>query len=133
LTHQPVIPAKAGIHDLTIHLHVSEEKSWMPACAGMTLKLPRVSSKAIRYHCWSYDHFRAHPIGDVARFMRFIMHRIQPVLVQCCALPLDLGMQHNSRHCLSSRGDLLHRPFGMVAIMQRGETRRPGSMQKTQA
>jgi len=30
------MPAKAGIHDLTIRLHRVEEKSWMPACAGMT-------------------------------------------------------------------------------------------------
>jgi hypothetical protein len=31
-----VIPAQAGIHDLTILVQLAEEKSWMPACAGMT-------------------------------------------------------------------------------------------------
>jgi len=31
----------------TIHLQIAEEKSWMPACAGMTLKLPRVTSRVI--------------------------------------------------------------------------------------
>jgi len=46
---KPVIPAKAGIHDLTIHPQFAEEKSWMPAYAGMTLKVPRVTSKVIWY------------------------------------------------------------------------------------
>jgi hypothetical protein len=44
-----VMPAKAGIHDLTIYLQFAKEKSWMPACAGMTLKVSRVTSKAIWY------------------------------------------------------------------------------------
>ncbi len=39
MTIKPVIPAKAGIHDLTIHLHLAEDKSWMPAYAGMTLEI----------------------------------------------------------------------------------------------
>jgi hypothetical protein len=36
MSHSPgylvktVIPAKAGIHDLIIHLQFAEEKSWMP-------------------------------------------------------------------------------------------------------
>ncbi len=37
-----VMPAKAGIHDFTISQHFVEEKSWIPACAGMTVELPRV-------------------------------------------------------------------------------------------
>jgi hypothetical protein len=44
-----VMPTKAGIHDLTIYLQFAKEKSWMPACAGMTLKVSRVTSKAIWY------------------------------------------------------------------------------------
>jgi hypothetical protein len=40
---KPVIAAKAGIHDLTIHPQFAEEKSWMPAYAGMTLKEYRES------------------------------------------------------------------------------------------
>jgi hypothetical protein len=36
------MPAKAGIHDLRRRLHPIEEKSWMPACAGMTVELPNV-------------------------------------------------------------------------------------------
>jgi len=35
---------------LTIHLQFAEEKSLMPACAGMTLKLTRVTSQAIWYY-----------------------------------------------------------------------------------
>ncbi len=31
--------APRGIHDLTIHPPRVKEKSWMPACAGMTLNL----------------------------------------------------------------------------------------------
>jgi hypothetical protein len=31
-------------------VRLAEEKSWMPACAGMTLKLLRVTSKAIWYY-----------------------------------------------------------------------------------
>jgi hypothetical protein len=41
VTRKPVMPAQAGIHDLTIRLHRIGEKSWMPACAGMTVKLLR--------------------------------------------------------------------------------------------
>jgi hypothetical protein len=36
------MPAQAGIHDLTIRLHLVEEKSWMQACAGMTVEVPAV-------------------------------------------------------------------------------------------
>jgi hypothetical protein len=36
------MPAKASIHDLRRRLHLIEEKSWMPACAGMTMELPNV-------------------------------------------------------------------------------------------
>jgi hypothetical protein len=32
------MPAQAGIHDFSIRLHPVEEKSWMPACAGMTVE-----------------------------------------------------------------------------------------------
>ena len=41
--------APRGIYDLTIHLQIAEEKSWMPSFDGMTLKLPRLTSKAIWY------------------------------------------------------------------------------------
>ena len=41
--------APRGIYDLTIHLQLAEEKSWMPSFDGMTLKLPRLTSKAIWY------------------------------------------------------------------------------------
>jgi hypothetical protein len=43
------MPAQAGIYDLTIRLHRVEEKSWMPACAGTTLELPRVKPNVSCY------------------------------------------------------------------------------------
>jgi hypothetical protein len=46
---KPVIPAKAGIHDLTISQHFVEEKSWIPAFAGMTVELPRVRPQVSWY------------------------------------------------------------------------------------
>jgi len=36
------MPAQARINDLTIRQHFVEEKSWMPACAGMTMEVPGV-------------------------------------------------------------------------------------------
>jgi hypothetical protein len=47
---KPVIPAKAGIHDLTISQHFVEEKSWIPAFAGMTAELPRVRPQVSWYN-----------------------------------------------------------------------------------
>jgi len=45
-----VMPAKAGIHDLKIGQHFFEEKSWIPACAGMTVELPRVRHQLSWYN-----------------------------------------------------------------------------------
>jgi hypothetical protein len=42
-TLTPVMPAQAGIHDFLLQVEVRKsgliavEKSWMPACAGMTV------------------------------------------------------------------------------------------------
>jgi hypothetical protein len=42
----PVMPAQAGIHDLSHLLQLVGEKTWMPACAGMTMGLTRVKTNA---------------------------------------------------------------------------------------
>jgi len=41
----PVMPAQAGIHEFAKRLHLVEKKSWIPACAGMTVELPSVRTK----------------------------------------------------------------------------------------
>jgi hypothetical protein len=50
-----VMPAKApwaprGIHDLTISQRFVAEKSWIPACAGMTVELQRVRPQVSWYN-----------------------------------------------------------------------------------